>query len=59
MKDVSISLDLSIDELAFLLGVLEQIVESDPRGVPKEYIINAKSTYKKFVKIVEKIESNS
>jgi hypothetical protein len=57
MKNVSISLSLSIDELAFLLGVLEQTVEGDQRGVPKEYSINAKSTYKKFVQIAEKIES--
>jgi hypothetical protein len=57
MKNVSISLSLSIDELAFLLGVLEQIVEGDQRGVPKEYGTNAKSTYKKFVQIAEKIES--
>jgi hypothetical protein len=57
MKNVSISLSLSIDELAFLLGVLEQTVEGDQRGVPKEYSINAKSIYKKFVQIAEKIES--
>lgn len=29
MKNVSVSLNLSIDELAFLLGVLEQVVEGD------------------------------
>jgi hypothetical protein len=57
MKNVSISLNLSIDELAFLLGVLEQVVEGDQRGVPKQYTIDAKSTYKKFVEIAEKIES--
>ena len=29
MKNVSVSIDLSIDELAILLGMLEQTVESD------------------------------
>ena len=56
MKNVSISIDLSIDELAILLGMLEQTVESDQRGVPKEYIREVKLLYKKFVKVAEKIE---
>ena len=57
MKNVSISIDLSIDELAILLGMLEQTVESDQRGVPKEYTREVKLLYKKFVKVAEKIES--
>ena len=57
MKNVSIPIDLSIDELAILLGMLEQTVESDQRGVPKEYIREVKLLYKKFVKVAEKIES--
>ena len=56
MKNVSISIDLSIDELAILLGMLEQNVESDQRGVLKEYIREVKLLYKKFVKVAEKIE---
>ena len=57
MKNVSISIDLSIDELAILLGMLEQTVESDQRGVPKEYIREVKLLYKKLVKVAEKVES--
>ena len=57
MKNVSISIDLSIDELAILLGMLEQNVESDQRGLPKEYTRDVKLLYKKLVKIAEKIES--
>ena len=57
MKDISISIDLSLDELAILLGMLEQNVEGDQRGVPKEHTRDVKSLYKKFVKVAEKIES--
>ena len=57
MKNVSISIDLSIDELAILLGMLEQNVEGDQLGLPKEYIRDVKLLYKKLVKIAEKIES--
>ena len=57
MKNVSISIDLSIDELAILLGMLEQNVEGDQRGLPKEYTRDVKSLYKKLVKVAEKIES--
>jgi hypothetical protein len=57
MKNFSISIDLSIDELAILLGMLEQTVESDQRGVPKEYIREVKFLYKKLVKVAEKVES--
>ena len=57
MKNVSISIDLSIDELAILLGMLEQTVEGDRRGVPKEYTRDVKLLYKKFVKVAEKVES--
>ena len=57
MKNVSISIDLSIDELAILLGMLEQSVESDQRGVLKEYIREVKLLYKKLVKVAEKVES--
>ena len=56
MKNVSIPIDLSIDELAILLGMLEQTVESDQRGVPKEYIREVKLLYKKLVKVAEKVE---
>ena len=57
MKNVSTSIDLSIDELAILLGMLEQTVESDQRGVPKEYTRDVKLLYKRFVKVAEKVES--
>ena len=57
MKNVSISIDLSIDELAILLGMLEQNVESDQRGLPKEYTRDVNLLYKKLVKIAEKIQS--
>ena len=57
MKNVSISIDLSIDELAILLGLLEQNVEGDQRELPKEYTRDVKMLYKKLVKIAEKIES--
>ena len=57
MKNVSTSIDLSIDELSILLGMLEQNVESDQRGLPKEYTRDVKLLYKKLVKIAEKIES--
>jgi hypothetical protein len=57
MKNFLISIDLSIDELAILLGMLEQTVESDRRGVPKEYIREVKLLYKKLVKVAEKVES--
>ena len=57
MKNVSTSIDLSIDELAILLGMLEQNVEGDQRGLPKEYTRDVKSLYKKLVKVAEKIES--
>lgn len=57
MKDVSISIDLSIDELAILLGMLEQNVESSQIGVPKEYTREVKLLYKKFVKVAERVES--
>jgi hypothetical protein len=57
MKNVSTSIDLSIDELALLLGMLEQNVEGDQTGVPKEYTRDVKLLYKKFVKIAEKIQS--
>lgn len=57
MKNVSIFIDLSIDELAILLGMLEQNVEGDQTGVPKEHTRDVKSLYKKFVKVAEKIES--
>ena len=57
MKNVSISIDLSIDELAILLGMLEQNVEGDQRGLPKEYTREVKLLYKKLVKVAEKIES--
>ena len=57
MKNFSISIDLSIDELAILLGMLEQNVEGDQRGLPKEYTRDVKSLYKKLVKVAEKIES--
>lgn len=57
MKNVSISIDLSIDELAILLGMLEQNVEGDQRGLPKEYTRDVKLLYKKLVKVAEKIES--
>ena len=56
MKNVSISINLSIDELAILLGMLEQTIESDQRGVPKEYTKDVKLLYKKLVKIAEKVE---
>ena len=57
MKNVSTSIDLSIDELAILLGMLEQNVEGDQRGLHKEYTRDVKMLYKKLVKIAEKIES--
>ncbi len=57
MKNVSISIDLSIDELAILLGMLEQNVEGSQTGLPKEYTRDVKSLYKKLVKVAEKIES--
>ena len=57
MKSVSVSIDLSIDELAILLGMLEQNVEGDQRGLPKEYTRDVKLLYKKLAKIAEKIES--
>ena len=57
MKNVSISIDLSIDELAVLLGMLEQNVEGDQGGLPKEYTRDVKLLYKKLVKVAEKIES--
>ena len=57
MKNVSTSIDLSIDELAILLGMLEQNVEGDQRELPKEYTRDVKMLYKKLVKIAEKIES--
>ena len=57
MKNVSTSIDLSIDELAILLGMLEQNVEGDQRGLPKEYTRDVKLLYKKLVKVAEKIES--
>lgn len=56
MKNVSISIDLSIDELALLLGMLEQNVEGDQTGVPKEYTRDVKLLYKKFVKTADKIQ---
>ena len=57
MKNVSISIDLSIDELAILLGMLEQNVEGDQRGLPKEYTRDVKLLYKKLVKVAEKVQS--
>ena len=57
MKSVSISIDLSIDELAILLGMLEQNAESSQTGLPKEYTRDVKLLYKKLVKVAEKIES--
>ena len=57
MKNVSTSIDLCIDELAILLGMLEQNVEGDQRGLPKEYTRDVKLLYKKLVKVAEKIES--
>jgi hypothetical protein len=57
MKNVSISLDLSIDELAILLGMLEQNVEASQIGVPKEYTREVKLLYKKLVKVAEKVGS--
>ena len=57
MKNVSISINLSIDELAILLGMLEQNVEGSQIGVPKEYTRDVKLLYKKLVKVAEKIES--
>ena len=57
MKNVSISINLSLDELAILLGMLEQNVEGDQTGVPKEHTRDFKLLYKKFVKVAEKIES--
>ena len=57
MKNVSTSIDLSIDELAILLGMLEQNVEGSQRGLPKEYTRDVKLLYKKLVKVAEKIES--
>ena len=57
MKNVSISINLSIDELAILLGMLEQNVEGDQRGLSKEYTRDVKLLYKKLVKVAEKIES--
>ena len=57
MKNVSISIDLSIDELAILLGMLEQNVEGSQTGLPKEYTRDVKLLYKKLVKVAEKIES--
>ena len=57
MKNVSISIDLSLDELAILLGMLEQNVEGDQTGVPKEHTRDVKLLYKKFVKVADKIES--
>ena len=55
MKDILISIDLSIDELAILLGILEQNVEGDQTEVPKEYTRDVKLLYKKFVKFTEKV----
>ena len=46
MKNVSTSIDLSIDELAILLGMLEQNVEGDQRGLPKEYTRDVKLLYR-------------
>ncbi len=57
MKNISISVDLNLDELAILLGMLEQNLESDQIGVPKEHTRDVESLYKKFVKIAEKIEA--
>lgn len=56
MKNLSISVDLSIDELAILLGMLEQNVEGSQVGVPKEYTRDVKLLYKKLVKVAEKVE---
>ena len=46
MKNVSISIDLSIDQLAILLGILEQNVESIYTGLPKQYTRDIKLLYK-------------
>ena len=37
--------------------MLEQNVESDQRGLPKEYTRDVKLLHKKLVKVAEKIES--
>jgi hypothetical protein len=57
MKNVSTSIDLSIDELAILLGMLEQNVEGSQTGLPKEYTRDVKLLYKKLVKVAEKVQS--
>ena len=46
MKNVSISIDLSIDELAILLGMLEQSVES----IDEEYLKNILERLSCFIK---------
>jgi hypothetical protein len=54
---VSIDCDLTIGELAALLGIVEQAAFADLSFLPKDHVLDVKSLYEKLVKIVEDVQS--
>jgi hypothetical protein len=58
MKEVPVTLNLTSDELNFLVQLLEPISYSSEIQVPKQYDVNRESIYQKFAAAFKEISSD-
>lgn len=57
MKEISVTLNLTPDELSFLVQLLEPISYSKEIQVPQQYDVNRESVYQKFAAASRQISS--
>ena len=51
MKEIPVTINLTIDELSFLVQLLEPISYSKEVQIPQQYDINRESIYQKFAAV--------
>jgi hypothetical protein len=55
MKEIPVTINLTIDELRFLVQLLEPISYSDEIQVPKQYDVSRESIYQRFAAVFKEI----
>ncbi len=58
MKEIPVTLNLTSDELCFLVQLLEPISYSKEIQVPQQYDVNRESIYQKFATVFRDISSD-
>lgn len=58
MKEIPVTLNLTADELQFLVQLLEPISYSNEIQVPKQYDVNRESIYQKFATVFKQSINN-